>query len=89
MDEMWAFLENAEAEPDMLEDAVKSLTGLAKAKSFSKGMQGQLDALPLIKWQILVEASRLVLDPRWGQIKELLKGNEIRICEPTASSPNN
>lgn len=73
MDEMWAFLENAEAEPDMLEDAVKSLTGLAKSKSFSNGRQGQLDALPLIKWQIIVEASRLVLDPRWGQIKELLK----------------
>ena len=73
MNEMWAFLENAEAEPDMLEDAVKSLTGLAKSKSFSKDRQGQLDALPLIKWQIIVEACRLVLDPRWGQIKELLK----------------
>ena len=73
MEEMWEFLESAEAEPDMLEDAVKKLTGLAKAKSFSKDMQGQLDALPLIKWQIIVEASRLVLDPRWGQIKELLK----------------
>ena len=73
MDKMWAFLENAEAEPDMLENAVKSLTGLAKSKSFANGGQGQLDALPVIHWQIIVEASRLVLDQRWGQIKELLK----------------
>ena len=73
MEEMWAFLENAEADPDMLEGAVKSLTGLAKSKSFSKDRQGQLDALPLIKWQILVEACRLVLDPRWEQIKGFLK----------------
>lgn len=73
MDEMWAFLENAEAEPDMLEDAVKSLTGLAKSKSFATDRQAQLDVLPMIKWQIIVEASRLVLDPRWEQIKELLK----------------
>lgn len=73
MDEMWAFLENAEADPDRLEKAVKSLTGLAKSKSFANDRQGQLDALPMIKWQIIVEASRLVLDPRWGQIKELLK----------------
>ena len=73
MEEMWAFLENAEADPDMLEDAVKSLTGLAKAKSFQNNKQGLLDALPIIKWQIIVEASRLVLDPRWEQIKGLLK----------------
>ena len=73
MNERWAFLENAEADPDMLEDAVKSLTGLAKAMSFQNNKQGLLDALPLIKWQIIVEASRLVLDPRWGQIKEILK----------------
>ena len=73
MNEMWAFLENAEADPDMLEDAVKSLTDLTKAKKFYKEEQGQLNALPIIKWQIIVEASRLVLDPRWGQIKELLK----------------
>lgn len=77
MDEMWAFLENAEAEPDMLEDAVKRLTGLAKSKSFANDRQGQLEAIPMIKWQIIVEASRLVLDPRWGQIKELFKRNEI------------
>lgn len=77
MDKMWAFLENAEAEPDMLENAVKSLTGLAKSKSFSNDRQGQLEALPMIKWQIIVEASRLVLDPRWGQIKDLFKRNEI------------
>lgn len=73
MDEMWAFLEKAEADPDMLEDAVKSLTGLAKSKSFANDRQAQMDVLPVIKWQIIVEASRLVLDPRWGQIKELLK----------------
>lgn len=73
MDEMWAFLENAEADPDMLEGAVKSLTGLAKSKSFANDRQALLDALPMIKWQIIVEASRLVLDPRWEQIKELLK----------------
>ena len=73
MEEMWAFLENAEAEPDMLEDAVKSLTGLAKSKSFANDRQAQMDVLPVIQWQIIVEASRLVLDPRWGQIKELLK----------------
>lgn len=73
MDEMWAFLETAEAEPDMLEDAVKSLIGLAKSKSFATDRQAQLDVLPMIKWQIIVEASRLVLDPRWEQIKELLK----------------
>ena len=73
MEEMWAFLEHAEADPELLEDAVKSLTGLAKAKSFQNNKQVLLDALPIIKWQIIVEASRLVLDPRWGQIKELLK----------------
>ena len=73
MEEMWEFLESAEAEPDKLEDAVKKLTGLAKAKSFSKDRQAQMDVLPVIQWQIVVEASRLVLDPRWGQIKELLK----------------
>ena len=73
MEEMWAFLENAKADPDMLEDAVKSLTGLAKALSFQNKKQGLLDALSIIKWQIIVEASRLVLDPRWEQIKGLLK----------------
>lgn len=73
MDKMWAFLEKAEADPDMLENAVKSLTGLAKSKSFSKDRQWQLETIPMIKWQIIVEASRLVLDPRWEQIKELLK----------------
>ena len=73
MEEMWAFLENAKADPDMLEDAVKSLTGLAKALSFQNNKQGLLDALSIIKWQIIVEASRLVLDPRWEQIKGLLK----------------
>ena len=77
MDKMWAFLEDAEAEPDMLEKAVKSLTGLAKSKSFANDRQAQMDVLPVIKWQIIVEASRLVLDPRWGQIKELFKRNEI------------
>ncbi len=73
MEEMWEFLESAEAEPDMLEKAVKVLTGLAKSKSFANDRQAQLDVLPVIKWQIIVEASRLVLDPRWGQIKEILK----------------
>lgn len=73
MDKMWAFLEKAEADPDMLEKAVKSLTGLAKSNSFANDRQAQLDVLPVMQWQIIVEASRLVLDPRWGQIKELLK----------------
>lgn len=69
----WAFLEDAEADPDNLEKAVKILTGLAKSKSFANDRQAQMDVLPVIKWQIIVEASRLVLDPRWGQIKDLLK----------------
>lgn len=77
MDKMWAFLEKAEADPDMLEKAVKSLTGLAKSKSFANDRQMQKDVLPVIEWRIIVEASRLVLDPRWGQIKELLKRTEI------------
>lgn len=73
MNERWAFLKDAEAEPDRLEKAVKSLTGLAKSKSFANDRQAQMDVLPVIHWQIIVEASRLVLDPRWGQIKELFK----------------
>ena len=73
MNERWAFLKDAEADPDRLEKAVKILTGLAKSKSFANDRQAQLDVLPVIQWQIIVEASRLVLDPRWGQIKELLK----------------
>lgn len=73
MNKRWAFLEDAEAEPDKLEKAVKVLTGLAKSKSFANDRQAQMDVLPVIHWQIIVEASRLVLDPRWGQIKELLK----------------
>ena len=73
MNERWAFLKDAEAEPDKLEKAVKILTGLAKSKSFANDGQAQLDVLPVIQWQIIVEASRLVLDPRWRQIKELLK----------------
>lgn len=73
MNERWAFLKDAEAEPDRLEKAVKVLTGLAKSKSFANDRQAQLDVLPVIQWQIIVEASRLVLDPRWSQIKELLK----------------
>lgn len=73
MNERWAFLKDAEAEPDRLEKAVKVLTGLAKSKSFANDRQAQMDVLPVIQWQIIVEASRLVLDPRWEQIKELLK----------------
>ena len=73
MNERWAFLEDAESEPDTLEKAVKVLTGLAKSKSFANDRQAQLDVLPVIQWQIIVEASRIVLDPRWGQIKEILK----------------
>ena len=67
MNKRWAFLEDAEVEPDRLEKAVKSLTG------FANDRQMQKDVLPVIEWRIVVEASRLVLDPRWGQIKELLK----------------
>lgn len=73
MNERWAFLKDAEAEPDRLEKAVKVLTCLAKSKSFANDRQAQMDVLPVIQWQIIVEASRLVLDPRWGQIKEILK----------------
>lgn len=78
MNDMWSFLESAEAEPELLEEAVKSLVGLAKAKNFHHEQQGLLEALPIIKWQIIVEASRLVLDPRWRQIKEIMKKEDTQ-----------
>lgn len=78
MNDMWDFLESAEAEPELLEEAVKSLVGLAKAKNFHHEQQGLLEALPIIKWQIIVEASRLVLDPRRRQIKEIMKKEDTQ-----------
>jgi hypothetical protein len=66
----WDFLKERgqQANIPALKDAVNQLLHLSTAKSFKAAEQGQLDALPMIKFTIICEAAALVLS---GELDKL------------------
>lgn len=84
-DKMWDFFEkgqNSSGNPEGLESLVDELIHMTSQKTAGQNRSDNKKDLPfatvdLLRWSIVCEATALVLDKRWPEIKELFeKENE-------------
>lgn len=72
-DKMWEFLEKQKSNPEALKQAVDTLIGFTKGKTFAGEKNRQLDSLEMIKFTIICEAAALVLSEDWQAFMEYKK----------------
>lgn len=80
-DKMWDFLEkgkNSGGNPEGLENLVDELIHMTTQKTAGQNRSDNNKDLPfatvdLLRWSIVCEATALVLDKRWPEIKKLFE----------------
>lgn len=83
VDQMWKFLEKQKSNPEALKNAIDTLIGFTKAKSFSGKKNRRLDSLEVVKFTIICEAAALVLSDDWQAFMEYRKQEAGKMQEKT------